>query len=153
MKYYCLVSLIVISFIVCTCAAPASGPAAAPPPQPSAQTSAPASAPVPEEGPVPAPGPELAPIGPAPVAEGDIPIIDAHSQIDQQVKMDKVINMLDQAGIAAIILSTRWMASQADLLGLLLSGPLHEQCVGLTLAARGERCPVFDQPGMTPHRR
>ena len=42
-----------------------------------------------------------------PARAEDIPIIDAHSQIDQNVDLDRVVPLLDQAGIARVILSTR----------------------------------------------
>lgn len=46
-------------------------------------------------------------IGTAPITEGSIPIIDAHSQVDQYVELEKVIQLMDQGGVACTILSTR----------------------------------------------
>jgi len=38
---------------------------------------------------------------------GVIPIIDAHSQYDQEIALDEIIDLMDQAGISRVILSQR----------------------------------------------
>ncbi len=45
-------------------------------------------------------------LGPASVA-AELAIIDAHSQIDEQVGLDRVVPLLDQAGVARVILAGR----------------------------------------------
>jgi predicted TIM-barrel fold metal-dependent hydrolase len=47
-----------------------------------------------------------------------IPMIDAHSQIDQLVEIEKVIPLLDQAGINRIILTTRGKRKLRDIVDL-----------------------------------
>jgi len=47
--------------------------------------------------------------------EGGIPIIDAHSQVDQYVELEKIIQLMDQGGIAATILSTRGTVTPEEL--------------------------------------
>jgi hypothetical protein len=54
-------------------------------------------------------------VGPAPITEGNIAIIDTHSQIDQQVEMESIIKLMDQAGVAAVILSTRGTVTPEEL--------------------------------------
>lgn len=46
------------------------------------------------------------------------PIIDAHSQIDEDTKLDTIIPMLNQAGVAQVILSTRFKQPSSDVLDL-----------------------------------
>ena len=40
-------------------------------------------------------------------AAAELPIIDAHSQVDHKVKLGKIIELMDQAGVSRTILSTR----------------------------------------------
>ncbi len=44
------------------------------------------------------------------------PIIDVHSQIDEDTNLDTIIPMLDQAGITQAILSTRFRQPSSDVL-------------------------------------
>jgi predicted TIM-barrel fold metal-dependent hydrolase len=46
-------------------------------------------------------------LDPAAAAAAELPIIDAHSQIDERVGLDRVVPLLDQAGVARVILSAR----------------------------------------------
>lgn len=43
------------------------------------------------------------------------PIIDTHGQVDQQVELERVIRLMDQAGVAAVILSTRGTVTPEEL--------------------------------------
>ena len=53
----------------------------------------------------------------APVSAADIPMIDAHSQIDRGVDMDRVLSLMDQAPIShAILSSLRGNARAADII-------------------------------------
>ncbi|MFC1870443.1 amidohydrolase family protein, partial [Chloroflexota bacterium] len=52
---------------------------------------------------------------PAPLPEGDIPIIDAHSQVDQYVELEKIIQLMDEGGIAGTLLSTRGTVTPEEL--------------------------------------
>ena len=96
MKRYWLVVLVIVLLISCACAAPA---------------------------PTPTPIPEPTPIGPAPIPEDGIPIIDAHSQFDQYVELEKIIQLMDQGGIAGIILSTRGTVTLEELVSFAANYP------------------------------
>lgn len=52
-------------------------------------------------------------VGPGP-APTDIPFIDAHSQVDHNTDIEKVVPLMDRAGVARTILSTRFQRSSAD---------------------------------------
>jgi len=93
MRRTCLVLLILALFIVSGCA------------QPPAETSTPT--PTPEPTPAPPPTP--------PVKPYDGPLIDAHSQVDQYVELEKVIQLMDQAGVALTILPTRGTVTPEEL--------------------------------------
>ncbi|MFC1965693.1 amidohydrolase family protein [Chloroflexota bacterium] len=54
-------------------------------------------------------------VGPAPISEGSIPIIDVHSQVDQYVELEKIIQLMDEGGIAGVILSTRGTVTPEEL--------------------------------------
>ncbi|HJO75783.1 MAG TPA: amidohydrolase family protein [Rhodospirillales bacterium] len=55
--------------------------------------------------------------GPAADAEGwQGPIIDAHSQIDQKTNLETIVPMLNQAGVAQVILSTRFNQPSSDVI-------------------------------------
>jgi len=51
------------------------------------------------------------------------PLIDAHSQIDEDTDVDTIIPMLDQAGVAQVILSTRFQQPSSDVLELAARHP------------------------------
>ncbi len=89
---------------------PAPAPTPAPTPRPApvpTPTPTPTPTPVPTPTPAPTPTPKTTPVGPAPIPEGSIPIIDAHSQVDEHVELEKVIQLMDQAGVALTILASR----------------------------------------------
>lgn len=110
-----LILLILAFFIASGCAQP---PAETPTPTPT-----PAPTPLPTPAPTPTPTPEPTPIGPAPIPEGSIPIIDAHSQVDQYVELEKIIQLMDQGGIAGTILSTRGTVTPEELVSFAANYP------------------------------
>ena len=59
----------------------------------------------------------------AAVASADIPIIDAHSQVDHLVKLEKVIKLMDKAGVSRTILSTRGKVSPDQLISFAENNP------------------------------
>lgn len=117
MKRTCLILLISALFITSGCAQP---PAETPAPEmaPPAETTppVPTPAPAPTPTPTPAPTPPPTPVGPAPIPEGSIPIIDAHSQVDEYVELEKIIQLMDEGGIVGTILSTRGTLSLEELI-------------------------------------
>ena len=71
--------------------------------------------PVETPSPTPTPTPKPTPI-PAPlVTPYDGPLIDAHSQVDQYVDLARVIQLMNQGGVAYTILSTRGTVTPAEL--------------------------------------
>ncbi len=73
--------------------------------------------------PTPAPTPTPTPVGPVPIPEGSIPIIDAHSQVDEYVELEKIIQLMDEGGIACTILSTRGKLTLEDLISFAANHP------------------------------
>ena len=63
------------------------------------------------------------PVGPAPIPEGSIPIIDAHSQVDEYVELEKIIQLMDEGGIACTILSTRGKLTLEELISFAANHP------------------------------
>jgi hypothetical protein len=51
------------------------------------------------------------------------PIIDAHSQVDQNTNLSKIVPLLNQAGVARAVLSTRFGQPTADILKLAARHP------------------------------
>ncbi|MFC2001703.1 hypothetical protein ACFLUZ_04285 [Chloroflexota bacterium] len=95
--------------------APAEEPTLIPAPKPSPMPT-PSSPPQPRS-PTPASEqtPPRIPIGPAPISEASIPIIDVHSQVDQYVELENIIQLMDEGGIAGVILSTRGTVTPEEL--------------------------------------
>ena len=54
----------------------------------------------------------------APVLADDIPIIDAHSQIDHHAELERVVPLLDRAGVSRVILAARGKRNWRDIAGL-----------------------------------
>lgn len=59
----------------------------------------------------------------APVFADEIPIIDAHSQIDQFAELDRVVPILDRAGVSRVILAARGRRRWRDIAGLAARHP------------------------------
>ncbi len=59
----------------------------------------------------------------APVLADDIPIIDAHSQIDHLAELDRVVPLLDRAGVSRVILAARGRRHWRDIAGLAARHP------------------------------
>ncbi len=56
---------------------------------------------------------------PAPAAEPwQGPMIDVHSQIDRRTNLDSIVPLLDQAGVAQVVLSARFKQPSSDVVGL-----------------------------------
>ena len=59
----------------------------------------------------------------APVNADDIPIIDAHSQIDHLAELARVVPLLDRAGVSRVILAARGRRHWRDIAGLAARHP------------------------------
>ncbi len=58
---------------------------------------------------------------PAPAEE--LPIIDAHNQSDQHISYDEILALMDEAGVARVILSQRGQTEPADLIAFAAAHP------------------------------
>jgi outer membrane biosynthesis protein TonB len=99
-------------------AAPAPSTTPAPEPEPAPESAnipgpspTPTPAPTPVPVPVPEPVPAVTPPATTPATEPEIPIIDAHSQVCPE-NIDKVIPLMDEAGVAGTILSSGVTSTQ-----------------------------------------
>ena len=110
------------------CAAPATplAPAETPPPIPEptpmpTPSPTPAPTPTPEPAPAPTPTPTPTSVGSAPIPEGSMPIINAHSQVgvfsesEEYPDLNKVIQLMDEAGVAGTILMARGVVTPEEL--------------------------------------
>lgn len=130
MKIIKLVTPIAIAMLLLaiSCRESTETPVISPPIPAETLVPAPTSEPIPTPTPTPTPTPEAesaqtpAPTsaeaeelwwkwtgftGPVHSPEADIPIIDAHSQVDQYVELERVIELMDQAGVSVTILASR----------------------------------------------
>jgi len=77
----------------------------------------------------PTPAPTVTPtvkptlVGPVTIPEGSIPIIDAHSQVDEYVELEKIIQLMDEGGIACTILATRGNLTLEELISFAAKHP------------------------------
>ena len=83
----------------------------------------PTPGPMPEKIVIPTPTPLPTPVGPAPIPESSISIIDAHSQVDEYVELEKIIQLMDEGGIAGTILSTRGKVTPEELVSFAVNYP------------------------------
>ncbi len=73
-------------------------------------------------------------VGNTVAGDEEIPIIDAHSQVDQHVDLDRIVPLLDKAGVQRIILATRGKRKLKELAALT---DRHPDRITMSLRTKG----------------